>query len=149
MLARGLLPDFDAASLKQLAEMRVAPIETGADFLDLRNLLWCSIDNDDSRDLDQLTVSEEVEQGGIKLLIAVADVDTLVKKSTPIDGHAATVETTYFTSETGGGYYEVFAEFDAHADSVVRVTVTAMNEPSQRVGLTIVRSLRFTNLPAN
>jgi len=97
MLARGFLPDFDAAALKQLAEIRSPQIEIGADIRDLRNLLWCSIDNDDSRDLDQLTVSEEVEQGGIKILIAVADVDTLVKKSTPIDAHAANNTTSVYT----------------------------------------------------
>ena len=97
MLARGLLPDFDAAALKQLAEIRSPQIEIGADIRDLRNLLWCSIDNDDSRDLDQLTVSEEVEQGGIKILIAVADVDSLVQKSTPIDAHAANNTTSVYT----------------------------------------------------
>src|SRR6476661_1564838 len=89
MLARGLLPDFDAAALQQLAELRSPPTPINVDIRDLRDLLWCSIDNDDSRDLDQLTVSEEVEQGGIKILVAVADVDTLVEKSTPIDAHAA------------------------------------------------------------
>ena len=97
MLARGLLPDFDAAALKQLAELRSPSIEVGAEIRDLRDLLWCSIDNDDSRDLDQLTVSEDVEQGGIKLLIAVADVDTLVKKSTPIDAHAENNTTSVYT----------------------------------------------------
>jgi hypothetical protein len=65
----------------------------------------------------------------------------------PADGRTATVETSYLTSEAGGGYYEVFAEFDAQADSVIRVTVTANNAPAQRVGLTIVRSLRFATAP--
>jgi hypothetical protein len=65
----------------------------------------------------------------------------------PADGRVATVETSYFTNEGGGGYSEVFAEFDAHADSVVRVTVTANNAPAQRVGLTIVRSVRFVTAP--
>jgi exoribonuclease-2 len=97
MLAKGLLPDFDAAALKQLAEMRGPSIENSPDVRDLRKLLWCSIDNDDSRDLDQLTVSEEVEDGGIKILVAVADVDTLVKKSTPIDAHAANNTTSVYT----------------------------------------------------
>jgi hypothetical protein len=65
----------------------------------------------------------------------------------PADGRTATVETSYFAHEGGEGYYEVFAEFDAQADSVVRVTVTANNAPAQRVGLTIVRSLRFATAP--
>jgi exoribonuclease II len=97
MLARGLLPDFDAAALKQLAEIRSPWIGIGADIRDLRGLLWCSIDNDDSRDLDQLTVSEEVAEGGIKILVAVADVDALVEKSTPIDAHAASNTTSVYT----------------------------------------------------
>jgi len=97
MLARGLLPDFDAAALKQLAEIRSPSIAIGADIRDLRHLLWCSIDNDDSRDLDQLTVSEEAENGGIKILVAVADVDTLVTKATPIDAHAANNTTSVYT----------------------------------------------------
>src|SRR6185369_4735770 len=97
MLARGLLPDFDAAALKQLAEIRSPSIAIGAEIRDLRDRLWCSIDNDQSRDLDQLTVSEEAENGAIKILVAVADVDTLVKKSTPIDAHAANNTTSVYT----------------------------------------------------
>jgi exoribonuclease-2 len=89
MLDRGLLPDFDAVALKQLDGMRgPAPTEGGA-VRDLRDLLWCSIDNDDSLDLDQLSVAEDVGGGTVKILIAVADVDALVAKSTPIDRHAA------------------------------------------------------------
>jgi exoribonuclease-2 len=55
---------------------------------DLRNLCWCSIDNDSSRDLDQLTVAEELEHGAVKVLVAIADVDALVKKQSAIDDHA-------------------------------------------------------------
>src|ERR1051326_2236025 len=89
MLARGLLPDFGAAALEQLAEIRSPATAITPDIRDLRGLLWCSIDNDESRDLDQLTVSEEAENGGTKILVALADVDSLVKKSTPLDAHAA------------------------------------------------------------
>ena len=89
MLDRGLLPDFDAVALKQLDGMRgPAPTEGGA-VRDLRDLLWCSIDNDDSLDLDQLSVAEDLGGGMVKILIAVADVDALVAKNTPIDRHAA------------------------------------------------------------
>ena len=95
MFARGLLPDFDAAALKQLAQIRIAPISAG--LRDLRNLLWCSIDNDESRDLDQLTVSEDLGQRGTKILVAVADVDSLVQKSTPLDAHAENNTTSVYT----------------------------------------------------
>ena len=96
MLERGLLPDFDPAALRQLAEMRSPAIALTADLRDLRHLLWCSIDNDDSRDLDQLTVCEE-GKGGTTVLVAVADVDALVKKSSPIDAHAANNTTSVYT----------------------------------------------------
>ena len=97
MLARGLLPDFGAAALEQLAEIRSPATAITPDIRDLRGLLWCSIDNDESRDLDQLTVSEEAENGGTKILVALADVDSLVKKSTPLDAHAANNTTSVYT----------------------------------------------------
>src|SRR5205814_1520115 len=66
---------------------------------DLRNLQWCSIDNDDSRDLDQLTTSENsTGTGAVRILVAVADVDALVAKATPIDGHAAANTTSVYTA---------------------------------------------------
>jgi exoribonuclease R len=55
---------------------------------DLRNLGWCSIDNDASRDLDQLTVAEVMPEGAAKLFVAIADVDALVKKQFALDDHA-------------------------------------------------------------
>ena len=59
MLERGLLPDFSAEALAELGKIEV-PAATNAEAVrDLRDLLWSSIDNDDSRDLDQLTVAEE------------------------------------------------------------------------------------------
>ena len=89
MLDRGLQPEFDAGALKQLDGIGgPAPTEGGA-VRDLRDLLWCSIDNDDSLDLDQLSVAEDLGGGTVKILIAVADVDALVAKNTPIDRHAA------------------------------------------------------------
>jgi hypothetical protein len=63
------------------------------------------------------------------------------------DKHAAMVQTSYVESETGGGYYEVFAEIDANADSVIRVTVTGNSVKEQHDGLMIVRSLRFVTAP--
>src|ERR1700712_5148622 len=98
MLARGLLPDFDAAALKQLAEIRVAQIETGTDVRDLRSLLWCSIDNDESRDLDQLSVAQPGTGAAVTILVAVADVDALVALDSAIDQHARTNSTSVYTA---------------------------------------------------
>jgi exoribonuclease II len=68
-----------------------------ADIQDLTRLLWFSIDNDNSLDLDQLTVGEELGNDRVKILVAIADVDALVKKSTPIDDHAHTNTTSVYT----------------------------------------------------
>jgi len=89
LLDRGLQPDFESAALRQLDGMRGPAAMEGGTGRDLRSLLWCSIDNDDSLDLDQLSVAEDLGGGTVKILIAVADVDALVAKGTPIDRHAA------------------------------------------------------------
>ena len=64
---------------------------------DLRGLPWASIDNDDSRDLDQLTVAERLADGGTRILVAIADVDALVPRDSPIDRHAAHNTTAVYT----------------------------------------------------
>jgi exoribonuclease-2 len=96
MLARGLLPDFSAAALAQLQSI-AAPAPAGAELRDLRALLWCSIDNDDSRDLDQLSVAQPLDSGAVKILVAIADVDALVKRGTPLDDHASSNTTSVYT----------------------------------------------------
>ena len=84
MLDRGLLPDFSAAALAELGRLQVPAATAGEPVRDLRNLLWASIDNDDSRDLDQLTVAEALPGDKIKILVAIADVDSLVKNGSPL-----------------------------------------------------------------
>src|SRR5207247_9423206 len=98
MLERGLLPDFGEAVFEQVARIAGPAAEVPGEVGDLRNLQWCSIDNDDSRDLDQLSVSETLSAGSVRILIAVADVDALVAKATPIDDHAATNPTSGYTA---------------------------------------------------
>ena len=88
MLDRGLEVELSAEALVQLDTMRGPSVADG-DIKDLRSLLWCSIDNDDSEDLDQLTVAEDLGDGAVRILVAVADVDALVAKATPIDRHAS------------------------------------------------------------
>ena len=90
MTERGLLPEFSSSVEHQLSRIQGAAQDAGGDIRDLTSLLWSSIDNDDSLDLDQLTVSETMPDGKIKLLVAIADVDALVKIGTPIDDHART-----------------------------------------------------------
>ena len=98
MSERGLQPEFGVGVEQQLAAISAVAAETGAAIHDLTDLLWCSIDNDDSRDLDQLTVCEVLEHGAVKLLVAIADVDALVKKGSAIDEHARINTTSVYTS---------------------------------------------------
>jgi exoribonuclease II len=98
MIERGLQPEFSEDAKHQLAKMSGAAIEVNSDIQDLTGLQWCSIDNDDSLDLDQLTVSEALGDGKVKILVAIADVDGLVKKGTPIDDHARINTTSVYTS---------------------------------------------------
>jgi len=88
MLERGLLPDFQPEDLAELDSIHGPALQRDAGVRDLRGLLWCSIDNNDSRDLDQLTVAEKLPDGRVKVLIAVADVDSLVKPHSALDKHA-------------------------------------------------------------
>jgi len=65
---------------------------------DLRNLLWCSIDNDDSLDLDQLTVGEDLPGKSERIMVAIADVDALVKEGSAINAHAERNTTSVYTA---------------------------------------------------
>src|SRR6266496_4480993 len=93
MLARGMLPDFSTEALAELARLEI-PVVT-ADVLtegpleirDMRNLLWASIDNDDSRDLDQLTVAEAMSKNKVRIMVAIADVNSPIKKKPTINKH--------------------------------------------------------------
>lgn len=98
MLERGLLPDFSDEALAELARIKTPGTAEGNRVRDLRDLLWASIDNDDSRDLDQLTVAEEMPGGDTRVLVAVADVDSLVKNGSAIDGHARHNTTSVYTA---------------------------------------------------
>lgn len=98
MLDRGLLPDFSPEAVAQTNSITQAALETGPAIRDLRALLWASIDNDDSRDLDQLSVAEPLAQGAVKILIAIADVDSTVKTGSAIDAHARTNTTSVYTA---------------------------------------------------
>src|SRR5216684_8018402 len=99
MLEYGFEPDFPADAQQQLSQLIAHPpqISAGGDVRDLRELLWSSIDNDTSRDLDQIEVAERQPDGQTKVLVGIADVDAFVPKSSPIDQHAARETTTVYT----------------------------------------------------
>ena len=98
MLDRGLLPEFSTQALAQLNTLDKPATASDGATRDLSGLLWASIDNDDSRDLDQLSVAESLGGGEVKILVAVADVDALVKAGTPIDEHARVNTTSVYTA---------------------------------------------------
>jgi VacB/RNase II family 3'-5' exoribonuclease len=98
MRARGLDPDFSQAELAEAAAIPAAPSRTEEPVRDLRALLWCSIDNDDSRDLDQLSVAQPLPgAGAVKVLVAIADVDAGVPKASLLDRHAGVNTTSVYT----------------------------------------------------
>lgn len=97
MIERGLEPDFPSAVEKELRHLTTPAHPDGADVRDLRKRLWSSIDNDDSRDLDQLTLSEPQPNGATTVFVAIADVDGLVKKGSAIDLHAQHNTTSVYT----------------------------------------------------
>jgi exoribonuclease-2 len=94
----GFEPDFPPEFEQQLAQLRANPpaLTAGGDVRDLRKLLWSSIDNDTSRDLDQIEVAERLPNGDAKVLVGIADLDIFIPKQSPIDQHAAKETTTIY-----------------------------------------------------
>lgn len=99
MIERGLLPEFSTQALVELDDIQAPAVATNSDRVrELTHLLWISIDNADSRDLDQLTVAEALPGDKVKLLVAIADVDALVKRDSAIDDHARHNTTSVYTA---------------------------------------------------
>src|SRR5438270_13741665 len=97
--ARGFDPRFPPEAQQQVSQIQQHPpaVAAGGEIRDLRNLLWSSIDNDDSKDLDQIEVAERVSDTQTRILVAIADVDAFVAKKSPIDSHAGREGTTVYT----------------------------------------------------
>jgi len=95
----GFQPDFPPPVQQQLAQLRAHPptISAGGAVRDLRDQLWSSIDNDTSRDLDQIEAAERLSNGDVRVLVGIADVDAFVPKQSAIDQHAARETTTVYT----------------------------------------------------
>lgn len=98
MLERGFEPDFPPQIQQQLSALQTHPPQAvpNGEIRDLRSLLWSSIDNDTSRDLDQIEVAERQPNGDSRVLVGIADVDSFVPKGSPIDQHAAKETTTVY-----------------------------------------------------
>ena len=97
--ARGFDPQFPPAVQQQVAQIEAHPPVVAPDgkVRDLRSLLWSSIDNDDSKDLDQIEYAEDLTNGRTRLLVGIADVEVFAARNSPIDAHAARETTTVYT----------------------------------------------------
>ncbi len=129
MLDRGLLPEFsdDAqAETKQLVA-RAGAAPPDGDARDLRRLLWASIDNDDSLDLDQLSVAEASASGTTKVLVAIADVDTKVRLGSALDDHAQVNTTSVYTD----------ARIFPMLPEALSTDLTSLNEGRERQAMVI------------
>ncbi len=128
MIEHGFEPDFPAETGAQLAGIQAQPALSAGDGLaDLRGLLWSSIDNDTSKDLDQIEWAEQLPDGRIRVLIGVADVDARVREGTVIDGHAQRETTSVYTG------VKVFPMLPEELSE----GVTSLNENEDRAALVV------------
>ncbi|HBC86713.1 MAG TPA: ribonuclease II [Lentisphaeria bacterium] len=131
MLERGLLPDFPQQVIAETGRISGPATNTGNSLRDMRVLPWSSIDNDSSRDLDQLTYAEKISDGGIKIFVAIADVDALVKKQSALDLHAQHNTTSIYS----------VAEIFPMLPEKLSTDLTSLNPDSDRVSVVIEMSL--------
>jgi exoribonuclease-2 len=137
--------DLPAAARDQLTTLN-GPAPTTADVRDLRDRPWSSIDNDESRDLDQIEYAERLPDGSIRVVVGVADVDSLVPRGTPLDLHAGANSTSVYTG------IEVFpmlperlstdlTSLNEHQDRLALAIETVVNEDGDVVSYDVYRAL--------
>jgi exoribonuclease II len=131
MVEHDLLPDFSTAAVRELNSISGSRNEPAPEIRDLRQLLWSSIDNDDSRDLDQLAVAAPLADGLVKILVAIADVDSLVKAGTAIDDHARANTTSVYTA----------AQIFPMLPEQLSTDLTSLNEGAERLAMVIEMSV--------
>jgi exoribonuclease R len=126
-LKEDFVPISRSRHLAELDGIRGAATRPEESARDLRNLLWCSIDNDASRDLDQLTVAEALPGGAEKILVAIADVDAVVKKASALDDHPRQNTTSVYTT----------AEIFPMLPEKLSTDLTSLNYESDRLAIVI------------
>jgi VacB/RNase II family 3'-5' exoribonuclease len=127
MRDRGLDPYFSQAVRSEVAAISGPPHTTEEPVRDLRKLLWCSIDNDDSRDLDQLSVSEGLGNGDVRVMVAIADVDAAVRRGSATDQHAGLNTTSVYTP---GAIFPMLPER-------LSTDLTSLNDDEDRLAIVI------------
>jgi exoribonuclease-2 len=149
----GFLPDFSADALRELETVQQVDREAESPQIDLRQLLWASIDNDDSLDLDQLTVAEALTATQVKVLVAVADVEALVKKNSAIDAHARHNTTSVYTA---GRIFPMLPEklstdltsLNYHEDRPAMIIEMVFGDGGVMQGSDIYRKLAYNSVAA-
>jgi len=127
MIEKGLLPDFTPQAIHELGEIHGPAINVDKSTRDLRDIPWCSIDNDDSLDLDQLTAAMPVSGEAVKILVAIADVDAVVKKRSALDDHAKQNTTSVYTA----------AEIFPMLPEKLSTDITSLNLESDRLAIVV------------
>ena len=127
MVQRGLLPDFSAAALAEAQALSEHPPDGGPVVRDLTDLPWMSVDNESSRDLDQLSVAVPLSGPRTRVLVAVADVDALVAPGSAIDTHARVNTTTVYTA---AGIFSMLPE-------ALSTDLTSLNQDEDRLALIV------------
>jgi exoribonuclease-2 len=127
MLERGLVPEFSAAEMAEAHGLDPGVGPADIKTRDLRGLLWASIDNDDSRDLDQLTVAQAISPVATRILIGIADVDAKVKQGSELDHHARTNTTSVYTD----------ARIFPMLPELLSTDLTSLNEGQERLALVV------------
>jgi len=128
MIEHGFHPEFPTGTDEQLAAIKAHPeLPTAPGAQDLRSLLWSSIDNDTSKDLDQIEWAEQLADGRIRVLVGVADVDARVPSGSVISDHAQSETTSVYTG------VKVFPMLPADLSE----GITSLNENEDRVALAI------------
>ena len=134
MVEHELQPDFPAAALREVEVMTHPTGSNGSEIRDLRSLPWSSIDNVESRDLDQVEVAEALADGATKVLIGIADVDAFVERGSAIDEHAQTNTTSVYTA----------ARVFSMLPEKLSTNLTSLNEGEDRLAMVIEMTISAT-----
>lgn len=127
MVQHGLAPEFSPDAIAEAEAIDGPPQDTAPSIRDMRDHLWASIDNDDSRDLDQLSVAEALADGAIVIYVAIADVDETVPDGGAIDAHARTNTTSVYTA---AGIFPMLPE-------KLSTDITSLNEGESRLAIVV------------
>ncbi len=122
---------------EQLAAIR-AQYKPDPELKDLRELLWSSIDNDTSRDLDQIEYAERAGDG-IRVLVAIADVATAVAQGSPLDLAAAAQTQTVYTA----------VHNFPMLPNELSTDLTSLNQDQDRAAMVVEFTVAADGIPAN